>query len=271
MNWNESVALITGASSGIGRAVAKELSSEGAQLTLIDINEDGLSETKNLPEIDSNNTMTLEADVTNEKAMADAIDQTVDRFGTIDLSFANAGLGYPTAGDELELDSVKRLLEVNVDGVLNTLAPCIEVMKDNNSGHLAITSSAAAFRGIPGGAAYCASKAAVLRLGESLRYDLEDHGINVTTIHPGWIKTPMTSPFEETLKFGEITAQEAAEHIRYAVENRKTRYVFPWQMALTIRLMKFLPESLIDYVLSLAPSPENTLQSKPRTEDEILS
>lgn len=271
MNWNREVVLITGAASGIGRSISQLLSKNGASLSLVDIDKEGLMKTIESSEIRADHVLPIEADVTNESSMNDAIKKTINEFGHLTTTIANAGVGYPTPADKMDLNQVKQMLDINLRGVLNTLVPSIDHMIEQERGHLVIVSSSAAFRGIPGAGTYSATKAGVLRLGESFRHDLQSYNINITTIHPGWIETPMTKPFLDKIKLNEISSEKAASHIKFAIENEKKRYIFPWQMRVIVKLMNIIPETLINLSLNLMPNPEDVLQEDPRKRKDLKS
>lgn len=262
MNWNDKSVLITGAASGIGRNLAQELAGAGAGLSLIDVDRDGLEELHRGLSLPAGDTLIETVDVTDESAVESVVKRTDEELDGLDVVVANAGLGYPTPATEFSLERSKRLLDVNVNGVVNTVVPAIDRMVENGQGHVVIVSSVAAFVNFKGGASYCASKSGVLRLAEGLRLDLRETDVDVTTIHPGWVKTKMTEVLDEDLRMFEISAERAAENIRRAIENNKRKAIFPWQARLLVGLLKFVPDPLVDFVLSKLPGAE-TFYQKP--------
>lgn len=256
MNWANKSVLITGAASGIGENLALELESNNADLILLDKDKEGLQKLENSLNGRNGIIQCHVCDVTEENAINRIIQDSWETMNGIDVVIANAGVGYPTPGDKPQLDRIKTIMDINFDGVVNTVVPALKLMLESNGGRLAMISSSAAFTGFKGGAAYCASKAAVLRFSESLRLDLQNHDVSVTSIHPGWVKTPMAEPYDSKVRYFEVTPEDAAKHIRKAIENRKKRYIFPWQFSLLIKSMSLLPQSLVDMGLSLMPSPE---------------
>src|SRR6059036_3800738 len=182
MDWSGKVAFITGASSGIGRALAVELARRGAAVGLLARREDLLQEV--VREIEARG---------GKASVRPAVSALQTEFGPIDLLIANAGVGATTAASKLEPEGVTKVFSVNVFGVVNSVTAVMPQMIERGRGHLAVISSLAAYRGLPKSAAYCSSKAAISSLFESLRLDLQPQGIDVTIIHPGFIKTPLTA------------------------------------------------------------------------------
>lgn len=256
MNWTDTSVLITGAASGIGRALAKELDGTGAKLSLVDLDEDALGTLEEELGVSSEERLIRTADVTDEDAMQSVVEETERKLGGPGVVVANAGLGYPTPADNFSLPRAKRLLDVNLNGVVNTVIPAIDRMVANDSGRVVIVSSVAAFVNFKGGASYCASKAGVLRLAEGLRLDLRDENVGVTTIHPGWVETEMTRPYERDLRLFEVSPRKAAGYIRRGIEREKRQVIFPWQARLMVGLLEFVPDALVDFLLAKLPGPE---------------
>ena len=245
--WRNKVALITGASSGIGRALALELARRGAAVGLLARREDLLQEVVSEIEAHGGKASALPADVTDASAVRAAVSALQSQFGPIDLLIANAGVGATTAGGKLEPDGVVRVFSVNVIGVVNSVTAVLPQMIERGRGHLAVISSLAAYRGLPKSAAYCASKAAISSLFESLRLDLQPQGIDVTIIHPGFIKTPLTAGRQAKLPFL-LEADDAARKMIRAIEKRKKSYAFPWQLATIVRAGMVMPNFMYDWI-----------------------
>ncbi len=189
------------------------------------------------------------ADVTDANAVRGAVEVLSQKFGPIDLMIANAGVGATIAGGKLEPDGVAKVFNVNVIGVVNSVTAVIPQMVERGRGHLAVISSLAAYRGLPKSAAYCSSKAAISSLFESLRLDLQPKGIDVTIIHPGFIKTPLTAGRTKKLPFL-MEVDEAAVKMIRAIEKRKKSYAFPWQLATIVRLGMVMPNFMYDWISS---------------------
>ncbi len=160
---------------------------------------------------------------------------------------ANSGVGIITPASELRADTVANVISVNTIGVVNSVAAVLPDMLARQRGHLVAISSLAAFRGLPKSAAYSASKAAVSTFFESLRVDLRRSGVDVTIIHPGFIKTPMTAGRKGKLPFL-LELDDATRRIVRAIERRPRTYAFPWQLAGLVRLLKFMPNALYDRI-----------------------
>jgi short-subunit dehydrogenase len=247
MDWSNKIVLITGASSGIGRALSVELARRGAAVGLLARREDLLQEVVAEIEAHGGKASTLPADVTDANAVRAAVSALQDEFGPIDLLIANAGVGATTSGGKLEPEGVAKVFNVNVMGVVNSVTAVIPQMIERGRGQLAVISSLAAYRGLPKSAAYCSSKAAVSALFESLRLDLRPQGIEVTIIHPGFIKTPLTAGRQAKLPFL-LEVDDAVKKIIRAIEKRKKSYAFPWQLATIVRAGMLMPNFLYDWI-----------------------
>jgi short-subunit dehydrogenase len=246
-DWQNKVALVTGASSGIGRGLALELGRRGAAVGVLARREDALREVVKEIEAHGGKAVALPADVTEANAVRAAVDELLRRFGPIDLLIANAGVGATTAAGQLEPEEVSKVFSVNVIGVVNCVTAVIPRMIERGGGQLAVISSLAAYRGLPKSAAYCASKAAVSALFESLRLDLQPRGIDVTIIHPGFIKTQLTAGRQAKLPFL-MEVDDAANKMIRAIEKRKVSYAFPWPLATAVRAGMVMPNFLYDWI-----------------------
>ena len=147
----------------------------------------------------------------------------------------------------MRLDDVARVFNVNVIGAANSVGAVVPEMVAQGSGHLAVISSLAAYRGLPKSAAYCGSKAAVSSFFESIRLDLKPKGIDVTIIHPGFIKTPLTAGRQAEMPFL-MELDTAVRLIVRAIEKRKKSYAFPWQLASIVRLGMIMPNAMYDRI-----------------------
>jgi len=239
--------MITGASSGIGRGLGLELSRRGARLGLVARRAAALDEI--VGEISSRNerALALAADVQDATALRGAADRLRAEFGRIDLLIANAGIGLTADAAEMQPADLARVFDVNVIGAANSVAAVVPEMVAHGSGHLAVISSLAAYRGLPKSASYCASKAAVSAFFESVRLDLKGKGIAVTIIHPGFIKTPLTEGRQADMPFL-MELQDAVQLIVGAIEKRKKSYAFPWQLASIVRLGMIMPNFMYDWI-----------------------
>ena len=243
--WSNKVVLITGASSGIGRGLARALGQRGARLGLVARRTDLLAEVVNEIEQGSGQALALAADVQDAAGMKEAADRLRARFGPIDILIANAGIGTTTDAAELDATEVARIFGVNVVGAASSVQAVVPDMVSRGSGHLVAISSLAGYRGIPKSASYGASKAALSLFFESLRLDLKPRGIDVTIIHPGFIKTPLTAGRESQMPFL-MELDYAVDKIIRAIEKKRKSYAFPWQLASIVRLGMVMPTGLYD-------------------------
>jgi short-subunit dehydrogenase len=247
--WKEKVVLVTGASSGIGRALAVELGRRGARVGLTARRADELLKVAAEVERAGGEALALAADVRNAGEMKAVATRLRERWGGTELLIANAGMSTTTFGARLEAGEAGEVISINVIGVVNSVAAVLPDMLGRGRGHLVAISSLAAYRGLPKSGAYSASKAAVSTFFESLRVDLRGEGIDVTVIHPGFIRTPMTANRKRKLPFL-LEVEDAACRILRAVERRARSYAFPWQLAGLVRLMKHLPNAVYDRLAS---------------------
>lgn len=241
---------ITGASSGIGEALARHYAGAGATLGLAarraNIIEALIAE---LPGTHA----AYALDVADRAAMATAAADFCARFGAPDIVIANAGLSCGTRGDTPDdITVLERLLAVNVTGLASTLAAFAPAMRAAGRGTLVGIASVAGFRGIPGAGAYSASKAAAITWLESLRVELLGSGVSVVTICPGYIDTPMTRVNRYRMPFL-LPADEAARRFARAIAAMRRRAVIPWQMALVSLALRALPGALYDRLAAGAP------------------
>ncbi|HEX8150149.1 MAG TPA: SDR family NAD(P)-dependent oxidoreductase [Pyrinomonadaceae bacterium] len=248
-DWKEKVVLITGASSGIGRALALELGKRGARLGLTARRGEELLRLGEEIERAGGEALALPADVRDPAAMNGAAERVRARWGRVDVLVANAGMSSTTAGTRLNAGEVGDVISINVLGVVNSVAAVLPGMLERGAGHLVAISSLASYRGLPKSGAYSASKAAVSTLFESLRVDLRKSNIAVTTIHPGFVRTPMTAGRKKKLPFL-LEPEDAACRIIRAVERRARTYAFPWQLASLVRVIRHIPGAVYDRLAS---------------------
>jgi short-subunit dehydrogenase len=237
--------VITGASSGIGEALARHYARDGAVLGLI-------SRRKVDPKLPGD-VVSYAVDVADEAALGAAAQDFVRRFGAPDLVIANAGIGIGTDGAEIrDVAKLRKTLETNVVGLAATLAAFAPAMRAAGRGTLAGIASVAGFRGLAGNGAYSASKSAAIMWMESLRAELYGSGVSVVCICPGYIDTPMTRVNRFRMPFL-LSADDAARRIARAIATRRRLAVIPWQMALVSVLLRVMPGWLFDRLASRAP------------------
>jgi short-subunit dehydrogenase len=237
--------VITGASSGIGEALARHYASDDSVLALVS--------RRGAPGGLPGTIVPYALDVTDVAALKQAADDFIRRFGAPDLVIANAGVGVGTHGEDLaDIEKLRRVLEINVTGLAATLAAFAPAMRQAGRGTLAGIASVAGFRGLAGNGAYCASKAAVITWLESLRAELYGSGVSVVCICPGYIDTPMTRVNRYRMLFL-LPADEAARRIARAIAAQRRVAVIPWQMALVSILLRLMPGWLYDRLAARAP------------------
>ncbi len=243
--------LITGASSGIGEALANLYAGPGVHLTLTGRNEARLTEVSGACRAQGSDITTQVIDITNREEMANLITD-VDAQHPLDLVIANAGISAGSGGTGESDEQARTIFDVNVGGVLNTIGPAIERMQARGRGQIAIVSSLAGFMGLPGAPAYSATKVAVKAYGEALHGALKPDGIAVSVICPGFVESRITARNNFPMPFF-MNAPKAAKIIRRGLERRKLSIIFPWPLALTTWLVSLLPPSVRIWLMSRAP------------------
>lgn len=241
---------ITGASSGIGEALARHYAGADTALGLAARRAERLA---SLAEGLPGQHAYYPLDVADTAALGAAADDFIARFGAPDLVIANAGVSVGTRGDELQdVAKLRRVLDVNVAGLAATLAAFAPAMRAAGGGTLAGIASIAGFRGLAGAGAYSASKAAAIAWLESLRAELRGSGVSVVTICPGYVETAMTRVNRFRMPFL-LSAEEAARRIARAIDARRRLAVIPWPMAFVALLLRAMPGALYDRLAARAP------------------
>jgi NAD(P)-dependent dehydrogenase (short-subunit alcohol dehydrogenase family) len=243
--FHDRVVLITGAGSGIGRQLARLLSAEGARIAGVDLQPQGLAELT--AELQGKPVATTRVDVTDLAALRSAVAELEGRLGPTDLLIACAGIGRKTAASPLMAEEINAHIQVNLVGVVNSIDSVLAGMQQRRRGHLVALSSLASYRGLPLMAGYCASKAGVNALLDALRVELRESGIAVTTVCPGWVRTPMTAPLR--LPRRELMdVDRAAEVILKAIRRRAPFVAFPPRLVWQLRLLRYLPRPIGDWL-----------------------
>lgn len=242
--------MLTGASGGIGKALAREYAARGATLALIGRRREVLEDlAASLPA----GSHTYAVDVRDALALDEAARDFMQRVGTPDIVIANAGIsaGNDTA-DPADNAVFEEIMATNVTGMMLSFQPFLDAMKREGAGVLAGVASIAGFRGLPGASAYSASKAAAISYLESLRVELRSSGVRVVTICPGYVATAMTALNPYTMPFL-MPAESAARGIADAIGRGKRFHVLPWQMAVVGWLLRRLPRPLYDLAFAHSP------------------
>lgn len=237
--------LITGASSGIGAALARRYAKPGRTLFLGGRDEARLEAVAAACRDAGATAETEVQDVTDRDALATWI-AACDETAPLDLAIANAGISAGTGASDGESEAqAHKIFAVNLDGVFNTVFPAVERMRPRRRGQIAIMASLAAFRGFSGAPAYCASKAAVRVWGESLRPDLAGEGIGVSVICPGFVESRMTAVNDFKMPLL-MSAEKAAGIIEKRLSRNQGRIAFPLRLYAGVLLLTALPSSWID-------------------------
>ena len=242
--------IITGASSGIGAALARRYGAQGAILGLMARRRPALEQ---LARAVATTCEIYPLDVRDSAALVAAARDFTGKHGCPDIVIANAGVSLGTLSDHAEdLAAFQDVLDINVMGMVKLFQPFIGGMRARGSGALCGIASVAGYRGLPGAAAYSASKAAAISYLESLRVELRKGGIKVVTICPGYIATPMTAQNPYPMPFM-MSAETAAAKIAAIIERGSSFTVIPWQMALVARALHAMPHWLYDRLFVNAP------------------
>ncbi len=227
MKIDNKVIIITGASSGIGKATAHKLAENGAKVVLMARSEDDLNDLKTEIEKNNGEALVVAGDVTKVEDFKNVVLKTIEKYGSVNGLINNAGLMPLSFIEKLKTDEWDKMVDVNIKGVLNGVAAVLPELKSNKGGNIINISSMAAHRYFPGGAVYCATKAAVKMFSEGLRQELAPkYGINITSIEPGAVATNLTSSItDEDVKekmqamfeMEALEAEDIANAIYYAL------------------------------------------------------
>jgi short-subunit dehydrogenase len=242
-------ALVTGASSGIGRALALELGRRGVAVALAARRRPELETLAAEIERVGTRAVVLPADLAEPAEGLAVVAAAEAALGRLDLVIANAGVGGNAPVAEQAWNDIERMVRVNVLGALAVVRAALPAMLARSSGAIAGISSLASFRGLPRAAAYSASKAALSTFLESARVECHGRGVSVTDVHPGYVRSEMTAGRGRRMPFL-MDADRAARLILRAIVRRRAVYSFPWQMALLLGGVRMLPPWLFDRLLA---------------------
>ncbi|HEX8433519.1 SDR family NAD(P)-dependent oxidoreductase [Archangium sp.] len=244
-------ALVTGASSGLGRGLALWLGKRGVKVYAAARRRAHLEALAQEARATGAHIEPVELDVSHAEATLERIRELDAACDGLDLVVANAGVGGQTHALNFPWEHAKKIIDVNVTGAVATLSAVLPRMVERNRGHLVGVSSLASCRGLPHNAAYSASKAFLNTFLESLRVDLHGTGVRVTCIKPGFVKTEMTAGTQHIMPFL-LETEPAVELMARAILRGEDEYGFPWQMARAVEVAKLAPNLLFDVVASKA-------------------
>lgn len=262
--WQGKSVIVTGGSSGIGRETCLAVAGAGGRPGIVARRTDFLDETVGAIRASGGSAEAVACDVRDRAGLRAAVTELEHRIGPCEVAISCAGIhrvSWP-----LEPATAHDVIDVNVGGCLNFLAAVLPGMLDRRRGHICGVASIAALVGLPGNAAYCASKAAVVTLLEGLRIDCEPAGVRVTTACPGFVDTPMVTD-EERMEGGLMTARAAAATILRAIERDRAQAWFPARTWLAARLAASLPPRLRARVLRHQPRMQEPPQPRPSRSD----
>jgi short-subunit dehydrogenase len=241
---------ITGASSGLGHALALEMAGRAYRLVLTARKRDALDELKT--EIASNHAdvdvHVAEGDIVDAERMQ-AIIEEMEGEGGIDIAVLNAGIYIPVDATNPDLDAFHKTFEVNLKGTANCVVPLIDMMKPKGKGQIALVASVAGYSGLPMSSAYGATKAGLINMAEALRFDTDRMGITLQVINPGFVETPATddNPFEMPFV---LKVDDAARRMADGLESKRFEVTFPKRFTYQLKFLRLLPFDLYHWLVS---------------------
>ena len=242
-SFGPGVAWVTGASSGIGRALAQRLARDGWTVLASARRSEALDELAKATKDAAGALVPIPLDITDASAAAGAVREIIDRFGRIDLAVLNAGTHRPMSALSLDVAAVDDLMRVNFMGTVNCLVPVLDRMREAGRGHIAIVSSVSGYCGLPTAAAYGASKAALINMAESLKPELDSVRVKLQIVNPGFVETPLTDRNTFEMPFL-IPVEAAVDAFVKGLAGNSFEIRFPTRMGLAMSVLRALPYSL---------------------------
>ena len=237
---NNKVIWITGASSGIGKALAYKFANEGWQVALSARREELLNEISK----SNNNIHSFPLDVLDVEKCKEVFNKIVSKFENIDIVVFSTGIHDPNSEKKLNLENIRKIMETNFFGTMNSINSVYNYFKEKKSGHISIVSSVAGYRGLPIAGAYCASKSALISYAESLYFDMKRFNVRVTVINPGFIKTPMTDQNPFPMPMIESVEFAAEEMFKGLTKSKSFEIHFPKKFTFIMKILKIMPNWL---------------------------
>ena len=233
----DKVIWITGASSGIGKALAIKFAKEGWKVAISARRENLLNEIAKI----HSNIFSYPLDVTDSEKCKLVFNNIKEKFKSIDISFFSTGIHDPKSEKSLDLDKVRQIMEVNFFGTVNSINAVYKYYKERKSGQISIVSSVAGYRGLPAGGAYCASKSALTNFTESLNFEMKRKNVRVTLVSPGFIKTPMTDQNDFPMPFIKSPEFSAEQIYQGLVKKNSFEIHFPKTFTIIMKILQILP------------------------------
>ncbi|MDE0780816.1 MAG: SDR family NAD(P)-dependent oxidoreductase [Alphaproteobacteria bacterium] len=243
MTVRRKVAWVTGASQGIGAAVARRLARDGWVVAASARSTDKLEALAAESDAWQGSVEAFPLDVTDEAAVTVVYEEIEARLGAVDLVILNAGTHQPIAAADFAVAPVRKLIEINLMGTVHCLAPVISRFVERQSGRIAVVASLAGYRGLPTASAYGASKAGLINMCESLRPELQEQGVVLSCVTPGFVRTPLTDRNPFPMPFL-IDANTAAARIVSGLAGNRFEITFPRRFAYLMKLLRVLPYAL---------------------------
>jgi NAD(P)-dependent dehydrogenase (short-subunit alcohol dehydrogenase family) len=234
---------ITGGLTGMGRELALSLQADGHHVAI-----SSFQEIEEIKEQIPDGISYYQADVRDVERMKLIINDFKATFGSLDVVYANAGINHPKS-DIPDWERCRDVVDINIKGVINTVAPAIEIMKQQGSGQIVTIASISAYAGLPGMSVYGSTKAFIKNFSETLSVDLAQYGIKVTMVAPGFVLTPLTENNPHKMPFL-IDQKQAAKEIKKAIYKKKEVHVFPLPMTFISKLLYFSPRAFYRRVLA---------------------
>ncbi len=237
---NNKVIWITGASSGIGKSLTIKFANEGWQVAASARRENLLKELSDT----NSNIHSFPLDVTDSEKCKDVSTEIINKLENIEICIFCTGIHDPKSEKSLDLEKVRKIMEVNFFGTINSINSVYDYFKKKRSGHISMVSSVAGYRGLPAGGAYCASKSALTTFAESLYFDLKRFNVRVSVVHPGFIKTPMTDQNDFPMPMIKSPEFAADEMFKGLTQSNAFEIHFPKQFTFIMKILKIMPNWL---------------------------
>ena len=237
---NNKVIWITGASSGIGKSLAIKFASEGWQVAVSARRESLLKELSDT----NSNIHSFPLDVTDSEKCKDVSTEIINKLENIEICIFCTGIHDPKSEKSLDLEKVRKIMEVNFFGTVNSINSVYDYFKKKRSGHISMVSSVAGYRGLPAGGAYCASKSALTTFAESLYFDLKRFNVRVSVVNPGFIKTPMTDQNDFPMPMIKSPEFAADKMFKGLTQSNAFEIHFPKQFTFIMKILKIMPNWL---------------------------